>query len=408
LARGFRVLEQHCHHQIATTSGSSGNPSTQTTQGWGVKAWVNAGLVVETTAAAYVCLKALGSFPGNWGSDHQGQHEGLQKDGDMTLGQASQETNLSTTVQQDQKTINQHVHRDLPGDDVIPQDVSLRERRLHAFEELKIVELDNIKKINNKKTSDPPLELLQAPTLQNPIPFQLIDPGEVFSLNLGNHPIFPNPQRDVFDAKGQRLTLNVTLADGDPLPEGLMLIPPAFFPDPIIISYATLLGEARGVTVVGSTVFVADGSSGLQVIDISNQSSPSIIGSVDTPGYAVDVTVIGTTAFVADGSSLQVIDISDLSSPSIIGSVTSVITPSWAYGVTVIDSTAFVAEDYGGLQVIDISNLTSPSIIGSVATPGRHAEDVTVVGSTAFVADGFSGLQVIDISDLSNPSIIGS
>ena len=41
-----------------------------------------------------------------------------------------------------------------------------------------------------------------------------------------------------------------------------------------------------GVTVVGTTAYVADGDSGLQVIDVSNPASPQIIGSVDTPGYA--------------------------------------------------------------------------------------------------------------------------
>ena len=40
--------------------------------------------------------------------------------------------------------------------------------------------------------------------------------------------------------------------------------------------------------------------SGLQVIDVSTPASPQIIGSVDTPGIAEGVTVVGTTAYVAD------------------------------------------------------------------------------------------------------------
>jgi len=67
---------------------------------------------------------------------------------------------------------------------------------------------------------------------------------------------------------------------------------------------------------------LADGSSGLQVIDVSNPSSPVLIGSVDTPGFARGVTVTGDTAYVADWSNgLQVIDVSNPSSPVLIGLV---------------------------------------------------------------------------------------
>ena len=48
-------------------------------------------------------------------------------------------------------------------------------------------------------------------------------------------------------------------------------------------------GDAYGVTVVGTTAYVADDESGLQVIDVSNPANPQIIGSVDTPGYASGV-----------------------------------------------------------------------------------------------------------------------
>ncbi len=54
------------------------------------------------------------------------------------------------------------------------------------------------------------------------------------------------------------------------------------------------------VAVSGTYAYVADGASGLQVIDITNPASPQIVGSVDTPGYAMGVAVSGTYAYVAD------------------------------------------------------------------------------------------------------------
>jgi hypothetical protein len=164
-------------------------------------------------------------------------------------------------------------------------------------------------------------------------------------------------------------------------------------------------GKAFGVAVVGDTAYVADFSSGLQVIDISNPASPQIIGAVDTPGKAVGVTVVGDTAYVAEyGSGLQVIDISDPADPQIIGSVN---TPGLSSGVAVVGNIAYVTDENSGLQVIDIKDPADPQIIGSVDTGGA-AKGVTVVGDIAYVADNLSGLQVIDISNLAAPQIIGS
>jgi hypothetical protein len=173
---------------------------------------------------------------------------------------------------------------------------------------------------------------------------------------------------------------------------------------PQIIGSVDTPGYAEAVTVVSNTAYVAVGSSGLQVIDISNPASPQIIGSVDTPGYAEAVTVVDSIAYVANSFSLQVIDISTPASPQIIGSVD---TPGVAEGVTIVGNTAYMAGGSSGLQVIDISSPASPQIIGSVDTPG-YAYGVTVIDNTAYVSNGYSDLQVIDISNSASPQIIGS
>ncbi|MDF1883667.1 hypothetical protein JHD49_06920 [Sulfurimonas sp. SAG-AH-194-C21] len=71
-----------------------------------------------------------------------------------------------------------------------------------------------------------------------------------------------------------------------------------------IMSFTDTSGSARGVTLSsdGTKVFIADGSSGLQIIDISDPINPSIISSLDTPSYAYDVTLSadGTKAFIAE------------------------------------------------------------------------------------------------------------
>lgn len=66
--------------------------------------------------------------------------------------------------------------------------------------------------------------------------------------------------------------------------------------------------SACGVYVLDNYAYVADGFSGLQVIDISNPTTPGVIGSVNTPDDAEGVYVIGDCAYVADYAlGLQVI-----------------------------------------------------------------------------------------------------
>jgi len=60
-------------------------------------------------------------------------------------------------------------------------------------------------------------------------------------------------------------------------------------------------GGALGVAVVGSTAYVAAGSGGLRIIDVSDPTAPSEVGAYDTPGSASGVAVLGSTVYVADG-----------------------------------------------------------------------------------------------------------
>ena len=61
-------------------------------------------------------------------------------------------------------------------------------------------------------------------------------------------------------------------------------------------------GFAYGVAVSGNYAYVADGSPGLQVIDVSNPANPQRVGGYDTSGTARSVAVSGNYAYVAAGT----------------------------------------------------------------------------------------------------------
>ncbi|HHT9126406.1 MAG TPA: PDZ domain-containing protein, partial [Candidatus Brocadiia bacterium] len=152
------------------------------------------------------------------------------------------------------------------------------------------------------------------------------------------------------------------------------------------------------------TAYVADGLSGLQIINVSNPAKPTLLGSYDTPGSALGVYVSGTTAYVADGlSGLQIINVSNPAYPARL----SYDTPGSAWGVYVSGTTAYVADWESGLQIINVSNPAAPVRLGSYDTPG-FAAGVYVSGTTAYVADGLSGLQIINVSNPAAPARLGS
>jgi hypothetical protein len=174
---------------------------------------------------------------------------------------------------------------------------------------------------------------------------------------------------------------------------------------PAIVGNCDTPGIATDVVISGDYAFVADGASGLRVIDISDSTSPTLAGFYDTPDLAFDVALSGNHAIVADGTSgLLVIDISDPTSPTLLGTRD---TFSSARGVAISGDHAFVADGSSGLHTIDISDPDNPTIVGTYNTQG-FALDVAVSGDYVFVADEASGLKVINISDPTAPTLAGS
>jgi len=159
------------------------------------------------------------------------------------------------------------------------------------------------------------------------------------------------------------------------------------------------------VQVVGNYAYVADASSGLQIIDISNPLTPTLKGNYNTSGAAYGVQVVGNYAYIADGDpGLQIIDISNPLTPTFKGNYD---TSGTAIDVQVLGNYAYVADDYKGLQIIDISNPLTPTLQGNYDTSG-NAWDVQIVGNYAYVADYESGLQIIDISNPLTPTLKGN
>ena len=120
----------------------------------------------------------------------------------------------------------------------------------------------------------------------------------------------------------------------------------------------------------------------------------TLAGNCDTPGEANSVVVSGDYAYVADGSSgIQVIDISDPTDPTSAGTFDTI---EMAFDLVINDEKVYLVDSSNGLQIIDISDPKSPSLITSFETPGS-AHCVAISGDHVYIADWTSDVQVIKV-----------
>jgi hypothetical protein len=202
--------------------------------------------------------------------------------------------------------------------------------------------------------------------------------------------------------------------------------------------------DLYGVDIRGQLVYLADGTLGLYIRNVTNPYSTTAVGSRNTPGVCTDVLVDGNLAFVADGpTGVQIIDISTPSTPVIIGACD---TPGNARRLALQGHTLFVADGAGGLQVVDVANPAHPSNVTTISLPytydvalyggdvvaatasgiytlriakglamlpvvgtysgGYEFWDVRVQGDIAYVAAGADGLLTLNVSDPASPVLL--
>ncbi|OJH48801.1 PGF-pre-PGF domain-containing protein [Methanohalophilus portucalensis] len=146
---------------------------------------------------------------------------------------------------------------------------------------------------------------------------------------------------------------------------------------------------------------------GMIIIDISDPTNPFAAGSYTDSGYLFDVTVDGNYAYATNYSDLVILDINDPKEPLFKGIYT---TPGNSLSVDISGNYAYVADDDNGLLVLDVSNPESPSYAGehtNYAFNNNNAEDIEVSGNYAYIADDHNGLVILDINNPSSPVLAG-
>ncbi len=170
---------------------------------------------------------------------------------------------------------------------------------------------------------------------------------------------------------------------------------------PVVTGSAGITG-GNCVALSGPWAFVADGSAGLTVVDITNSSSPQIIASTRLTGTLQAVAVLGDYAYAAEYGSLQIFDISDPQHPSAL--FTSYLDADTGMrDIAIREGLAYITDgNYfrpSSLRVIDVTDPTAPHQIGaSPATGASTVWGVSLQGTHAFVTDSFPGTGLYSVN----------
>ena len=177
------------------------------------------------------------------------------------------------------------------------------------------------------------------------------------------------------------------------------------------------LSDVWNIEVVGDLALVADGRTGIKVLDVSDPARPRLLGAGETGGVARDLTPTeGTMVAVAAGpAGLQIWDFAEPTAPRRLGDHP---TPFTALGVAFGAGHAFVA-DWTDLRAFDLADPTAPRL---VAVETVHTSDVAsrslgvaarddlvlVAEWNALVAHRFSpGVATPELSAFSCPLDLG-
>ena len=167
----------------------------------------------------------------------------------------------------------------------------------------------------------------------------------------------------------------------------------------------------NSITIAGSYAYVADGESGLYIINVATAATPFEVGHLDTPGQAQSVAVSesGNYAYVADlDQGVRVINISNRANPFEVGSFNPAGLGYWAYTVQVAGSYVYVGGERG-LRSINVSNPAQPTLADFLdfGFVGSSYNGIALAGNYAYVADG-NILRIININNPANLVQTGS
>ncbi|MHA1821821.1 MAG: hypothetical protein ACTSU2_06090 [Promethearchaeota archaeon] len=175
----------------------------------------------------------------------------------------------------------------------------------------------------------------------------------------------------------------------------------------MLFNYNTT-GSAKDIMVSGDYVYVADGNNGLLCMPISIPFDPSEtydkIGYISLNGLAPDLAIEGDYIYVADDYGLEIFRITNPRNIALVKDVSGIGNP---VSLDVEGNMAYIVSKMGGLFVIDIAAPFSAHKVAQLATFSDPTR-IRISGDYAYICDNTNGFYIVNITDPFHPAVLGS
>jgi len=170
------------------------------------------------------------------------------------------------------------------------------------------------------------------------------------------------------------------------------------FPSQIEFEFGSDVARSIEVQESGGEVYiyVAVGTAGVDVYTPGASGTNDLVTTLSTPGTAYECEAVGDVLYVADGSSgVEAIELLPDRSG---GSIEDNVPISFARSLTLEDDRLYVTNTQSLVSIIDTSDPTSPDVVGTIRSLG-DAVCVGASGTDVFLGTRDSGVVSVDMSD---------
>lgn len=159
------------------------------------------------------------------------------------------------------------------------------------------------------------------------------------------------------------------------------------------------------VAVRAPYAYVANGTQGLLVLDVSNPAAPTQIAHLPLDDYAYTVMLDGDRAYVADiGRGLVTVDVTDPRNPR---GVSVLPTPGGAYDLTIENHLIHLSDGANGFMMVGLDDPDRPTQLGYWQVPGR-TRGLLLDGDRLIASQASMGIAIYDVSDPRQPVLEGA
>jgi len=168
---------------------------------------------------------------------------------------------------------------------------------------------------------------------------------------------------------------------------------------PVDLARLSLPGTQRFVQAEGDLLYLVDFVDRFTILDVSDPSDPQTLAALATRVYGAHVQ--DSHAFLAQGS--HGFFIYDISNPEVPQEVGWCDVPGHAWDVIVADGLAYISAFEEGLQIVDVSDPTQPLLRGGISFGHDYFKTLEKVGDLVYVPAGYSTLFILEVSNPDDP-----